>query len=99
MGDRISQRGPAPDRGGAPLALDHGFEDAWAEPPTSLSRSILWDLQAAYFAERGIDAWRQGEVPHYVTSNPTIAAAYAEIVFAFRRTCCVSEDSRPAIRR
>jgi hypothetical protein len=48
-------------------------------------RSRIWQLQDAYFAERGVEAWRQGEVPHYVTSNPTIANAYAEIVFAFRR--------------
>jgi tetratricopeptide (TPR) repeat protein len=48
-------------------------------------QSRIWQLQDAYFAERGVEAWRQGEVPHYVTSNPTIANAYAEIVFAFRR--------------
>jgi len=47
-------------------------------------RSRIWQLQDTYFAERGVEAWRQGEVPHYVTSNPTIANAYAEIVFAFR---------------
>ncbi|MGA2126435.1 MAG: hypothetical protein ABSG76_09810, partial [Xanthobacteraceae bacterium] len=50
----------------------------------SLSGSLIWRLQDNYFAERGVEAWRQGEVPHYVTSNPTIANAYAEIVFAFR---------------
>jgi Tetratricopeptide repeat len=49
------------------------------------SQSLLWDLQQRYFAEKGVEAWRQGEVPHYVTSNPTIANAYAEIVLAFRR--------------
>lgn len=47
------------------------------------SESLLWDLQRQYFSDRGIEAWRQGEVPHYVTSNPTIARCYAEIVFAF----------------
>lgn len=47
--------------------------------------SLIWQLQDAYFAGRGVEAWRQGEVPHYVTSNPTIANAYAEIVFAFNR--------------
>jgi len=49
------------------------------------AQSSIWDLQHRYFAARGIEAWRQGEVPHYVTSNPTIANAYAEIVLAFRR--------------
>lgn len=49
------------------------------------SRSMLWKIQERYFSERGVDAWRQGEVPYYVTSNPTIANSYAEIVFAFYR--------------
>lgn len=47
------------------------------------TRSLLWELQQHYFAERGVEAWRQEEVPHYVTSNPTVANSYAEIVFAF----------------
>lgn len=49
------------------------------------SRSLLWDLQQQYFALRGVAAWSRGEVPHYITSNPTIANSYAEIVFAFLR--------------
>jgi tetratricopeptide (TPR) repeat protein len=53
--------------------------------PQVFSQSYLWDLQQRYFAERGVDAWRQGEVPHYVSSNPTVANSYAQIVFAFWR--------------
>jgi tetratricopeptide (TPR) repeat protein len=53
--------------------------------------SLIWTLQDAYFRERGVEAWRRGEVPHYVTSNPTIANAYAEIVFA-----CRLDDDRVA---
>lgn len=48
-------------------------------------RSLIWELQKVYFAQRGVEAWRQGEVPHYVTSNPTIANSYAEIALAFWR--------------
>ena len=48
----------------------------------AFSQSLLWELQRRYYAERGVDAWRQGEVPHYVTSNPTVANSYAEIVLA-----------------
>lgn len=33
----------------------------------------------------GGEAWRQGEVPHYVTSNPTMAMSYADIVYALWR--------------
>ncbi len=61
------------------------IESTWylLEERQVFSRSLLWDMQRDYFAARGADAWRQGEVPHYITSNPTIARAYAEIVFAF----------------
>jgi tetratricopeptide (TPR) repeat protein len=55
------------------------------------SRSLIWDLQEHYFAARGVDAWRQGEVPHYITSNPTIANSYVEIVLA-----CLREHERLA---
>lgn len=52
---------------------------------TPFSESIIWDLQRAYFEERGTEAWRQGEVPHYVTTNPRQAHAYAEMIMALRR--------------
>jgi len=47
------------------------------------SRSMLWKLQRQYFEKMGPDAWRFGEVPHYVTSNQRIANSYAEVVFGF----------------
>jgi tetratricopeptide (TPR) repeat protein len=52
-----------------------------------LSQSILWKLQRNYFEGQGIEAWRQGTVPHYITSNPFIANAYAKVVFGFIRDC------------
>ena len=52
-----------------------------------LSQSILWKLQWNYFQGQGIEAWRQGTVPHYITSNPFIANAYAKLVFGFIRDC------------
>jgi len=59
-----------------------------------LSQSILWKLQRNFFQGQGIEAWRQGTVPHYVTSNPFIANAYAKVVFGFIRDCrAVTEDS------
>lgn len=50
-----------------------------------LSHSALWTLQRAYFNQVGVNAWRSGRVPHYITSNPFIAAAYARVVTAFLR--------------
>ena len=72
------------------------------------SRSLLWQLQRQYFEEMGFEAWRRGEVPHYVTSNPRIANSYAEMIFAFYKdalasmpvfcngTCMVDESSARA---
>src|SRR4051812_40719514 len=50
-----------------------------------LPESLIWDLQRQYYAGRGANAWRQSEVPYYVTNNPLLANSYAEIVFAFLR--------------
>jgi tetratricopeptide (TPR) repeat protein len=50
---------------------------------TTFSQSPIWQLQQRYFEEANIHAWSKGEVPHYITSNPTIAKTYAELVYAF----------------
>ncbi len=55
------------------------------QEPTRFSDSKIWEFQNQYFSERGIDAWRNGEVPHYITSNPQMAVTYAELIFAFFR--------------
>jgi hypothetical protein len=76
---------PALSTEGAASPRPDGGRRFIVETRRPFSGSHIWQLQDAYFAGRGVEAWRQGEVPHYVTSNPTIANAYAEIVFAFRR--------------
>jgi len=50
------------------------------EAPVPFAASRLWALQRAYFDTRGIDAWRLGDVPHYIASNPTVAHAFADLV-------------------
>jgi hypothetical protein len=47
--------------------------------------SKLWELQRQYFAARGQQAWSAGDLPLSITSNPLVAAAYAEVLVAFRR--------------
>ncbi len=47
------------------------------------SEAPIWELQRTYYEEQGIGAWQSEEVPQYITSNPSIAVAYAEIVFGF----------------
>jgi len=66
------------------------------EKQKRLSESLIWGFQRAAFEEQGIENWRQGTVPHYVTSNPFIAAAYAKLVFAYFRDCYqASQENHP----
>lgn len=57
------------------------------EEDVALSRSRLWDFERAYYERQGLRAWGDGEVPHAITSNPMIAAGYAEVIVAFLRDC------------
>jgi tetratricopeptide (TPR) repeat protein len=52
-----------------------------------LSESMIWGLQRNFFDRRSFNAWVEGVLPHYVTSNPFIANAYARTVFGFLRDC------------
>lgn len=67
------------------MMTDAGSPPYVLEQQALFSQSLLWRLQRDYFAAKGVDAWRKGDVPDYATSNPTIAHSYAEIVLAFRR--------------
>lgn len=48
-----------------------------------LSESPLWDWQRDFFLRHGAEVWKKNIVPNYITSNPFIAKAYAEIVLAY----------------
>src|SRR5215207_6053264 len=63
-----------------------------------LSESMLWQLQTRYFEHQGVNAWRSGTVPHYITSNPFIARAYAQVVCGYLRDCRAArliDESQP----
>ncbi|QMU64478.1 MAG: hypothetical protein GKR88_09415 [Flavobacteriaceae bacterium] len=55
------------------------------EEKQPFSQSLIWQLQRNYFNEAGIDAWRNGVIPHYITNNPVVGKSYAELVLAFLR--------------
>lgn len=59
------------------------------ESQQPFSQSLIWQLQRDYFHQVGIDAWRSGEVPHYITSNPVVGKTYAELVLALLRDLSV----------
>lgn len=47
------------------------------------SESPIWELQRSYYEDQGLKAWQSEEVPLYITNNPMIAVAYAEMIFGF----------------
>lgn len=52
-----------------------------------LSESVLWQLQRKFFDVQGVQAWTEGTVPHYITSNGWIASSYAKVVLGWLRDC------------
>ncbi|HUQ04228.1 MAG TPA: SAM-dependent methyltransferase [Kofleriaceae bacterium] len=52
-----------------------------------LSDSPIWDVQRAYFEQQGPRAWASGTVPHYVTCNPVMGRAFAEVLAGFASDC------------
>jgi tetratricopeptide (TPR) repeat protein len=50
-----------------------------------LSESTLWALQQSFYDQMGVTAWSSGTIPSYVTNNPFIADAYAELLLGFMR--------------
>lgn len=55
------------------------------EAEKRLSQSLIWRLQRRFFEQRGVAAFSQGQLPHYITSNPFIAQAYARVVLGYLR--------------
>jgi len=60
-----------------------------------LSRSHLWQLHSDFYRQSGISAWTQGHVPHYITNNPMIANAYAQLVLNFLTALPIQDESKP----
>jgi|GEM_PF-1773916 len=52
------------------------------ENPVRLSESKLWEIQRNYFANMGIQAWKE-EVPCYISSNAFIGYHYALLVIEY----------------
>ncbi len=52
------------------------------EPSMPLCQSVIWNLNRNYYQQKGIDAWRENEVPHHMTSNAFVGKTYAELIFA-----------------
>lgn len=59
------------------------------ESNTSFSQSVLWRWQRDFFIREGISAW-DNQVPFYITSNPSIADSYANVMIRFMQDCYAS---------
>ncbi|TBL67351.1 tetratricopeptide repeat protein [Paenibacillus thalictri] len=57
------------------------------------SEAPIWNIQREYYEQEGLKAWKNDQVPQYITSNPMIAAAYAEMIFGFLQDRADKEDN------
>ncbi len=55
------------------MLLDQGVRLSWSK---------IWDIQAHYYANQGVNAW-ENAVPNFVTSSVYMAESYAESILAF----------------
>ena len=53
------------------------------EASKPFSESLIWQLNRAYYINEGVEAWREGTVPHHITSNSLVGKTYAELIFSF----------------
>jgi hypothetical protein len=61
---------------------EEAYDPVSLEYPCPLSKSMLWDIQHAYW-ERGPLAWSSGDVPFLLTTAPVVARSYARLIEGF----------------
>lgn len=61
------------------------------------SEAPIWNIQREYYEQEGLKAWNNDQVPQYITCNPMIAAAYAEMIFGFLQDRANKENSSEPI--
>ena len=67
-----------------------GRDEVTLESAARLSDSVVWRLQRDSYVRRGLRAWTEDLVPHFITNNPFFAEIHARIVFAFICDCLES---------
>jgi len=53
------------------------------ESKTPFSESQIWQYNRDYYINNGIEVWKDGTVPHHLTSNSLSGKTYAELIFSF----------------
>lgn len=61
------------------------------------SEAPIWEWQRKYFEEQGLKAWNNDQVPQYITSNPMIAEAYAEMIFGFLQDRAAQGETKECV--
>jgi len=64
------------------------------EHDAAFSESRLWQLQRDYY-QRGVQSWSNDAVPHYITTNPTSAAAFARVIEGWLRDGALVDRAAP----
>lgn len=59
------------------------------------SQACLWARQRDYFRQAGVEAWRSGQVPHYITSTAGAADVYAAAIAAYWQAALAAGDVDP----
>ena len=57
-----------------------------------LSKSLIWNIQRAYFQKAGMQAWQDDVVPHAISCNPFMARAYARLIVGYLQDCAADLD-------
>lgn len=53
------------------------------EANVPFAKSIIWDINRAYYQDAGLTAWSEGIVPHNMTSNAYVGKTYAGLILGF----------------
>ncbi|MEC8025314.1 MAG: SAM-dependent methyltransferase [Myxococcota bacterium] len=63
------------------------------EEHVRLSTSTVWNVNRAYYSERGVRAWSADGLPFQVTSNPFVADSFAQLIRSWIRDASVAQSS------
>lgn len=67
------------------------------QAPTRFSESLIWQLNRDFYHTQGIEAWREGRVPHHLSSNAMVGKTYAALIFAFLKDLAAKGQSRETV--
>jgi len=67
------------------------------EKSTPFSESQIWQFNRDYYINNGIEAWKNGTVPHHLTSNSLSGKTYAELIFGFLKDLAYKGQSTETV--